>query len=130
MINRRVFVTEKQIKYCYPCLYKTWISSPYYPHPHDMIDDIYKKIVLLCEQCNIQMPHTDDVVHKSLERIEKELEEKATSMKEFERVEHKDGKVIIYFKTGRYTGQFLEFPDSQLSDVISELEKINRGLEK
>ncbi len=95
-----------------------------------MIDDIYKKIVLLCEQCNIQMPHTDDVVHKSLERIEKELEEKATSMKEFERVEHKDGKVIIYFKTGRYTGQFLEFPDSQLSDVISELEKINRGLEK
>lgn len=58
------------------------------------------------------------------------LMNKGSGMKEFDRVEHKDGKVIIYFKTGKLTGQFLEFPDSQLSDVISELNKINGGLDK
>ncbi len=51
-------------------------------------------------------------------------------MKKFDKVEHKDGNVIIYFKTGKLTGQFLEFPDSQLQDIISELNKINGGLDK
>lgn len=124
MINRRVFVTEKQIKYCYPCLYKTWISSLYYPHPHDTIDAIYKKLVLLCEQYNIQMPHCDDVVNKSLERIEKELEERITLMKEFDKVKYKDGKVTIYFKTGKHTSQFLEFPQNQLDKILKELSRI------